>query len=535
MTSSAGRTGRSLAARIAEELKRRGVARIFGVPGGGSLDLIEAAHAAGIDFVLTRGETAATIMAAVTFELTGQPGVVLTGLGPGAAAAVNGIAQAALDRAAVVLISDAIDPGEAWATHQRLDQPALFRPLVKASWQASTDARALGRLLDQALGPPPGPVHIDLAGRAAAMPVAAGRDHPEPLHPGPVDPPACVRGRALLERAERPLVLIGLEALAHAGAARTLVAALRAPALTTWKAKGVIADDDPYFVGLVTGGTAEADVIAAADLIVMVGLDPVELIPRPWRYPAPVLDLAGARRATSQIEPAVRLIGPLAASIEALLPVARPAGWTLEDVRARRTRMGERHTMAGCRGISPEAVVRTVARHTPPDARAAIDAGAHMFPAIAHFPAREPHAVLISNGLATMGFALPAAIASALQEPARPVVCLVGDGGLAMTLAELATLAQVGGPVVVVVFNDAGLSLIDLKRAGRRLPAAALSTPPIDFSVVARGLGLEAHRIETLQEFDRRLPRALAVARPVLLDVAVDASAYAALVQQLRG
>ena len=270
------------------------------------------------------------------------------------------------------------------------------------------------------------------------------------------------------------MLLLGLEARGAADAARALAAELRGPALTTWKAKGVIADDDPLFVGLVAGGAAEAACLAEADLIVQFGFDPVELIPQPWRYGAPVIDLAEAARAAHYVRPAASLIGPLAQGAAALSGVARQSAWTAAAIRAHRDELSAAHAMAPSPAIGPQDVVEAVIAAAPRGCRATIDAGAHMFPAIARWPARAPHAVLISNGLATMGFALPAAIAAALAEPARPVVAFVGDGGLAMSLGELATAAERRCRIVIVVLNDAALSLIDLKQAGRSLaPRAA--------------------------------------------------------------
>jgi len=158
----------SLADFIIDRLSRRGVRRMFGVPGGGSsLDLIDAGARAGIDFVLTRTETAAAFMAAVTAELTGTPGVVITGIGPGAASAVNGIAYAALEKAPVVLFSDC---HESEATlHQAFDQQALYRPLVKGSCRLKPEnADEFDALVDLALTRPYGPVHIDLSAAPGA-------------------------------------------------------------------------------------------------------------------------------------------------------------------------------------------------------------------------------------------------------------------------------------------------------------------------------------------------------------------------------
>ncbi len=126
----------TLADTMMAAFKLRGVRRVFGVPGGdSSLDLIAAAGRQGVDFVLARGETAAAMMAAVTAELTGAPGVVITGIGPGAASAVNGVAYAGLERAPLVIITDAREAGAngQMPPHQTFDQPALFAPIVKDS------------------------------------------------------------------------------------------------------------------------------------------------------------------------------------------------------------------------------------------------------------------------------------------------------------------------------------------------------------------------------------------------------------------
>ncbi len=177
---------RSIAATLLAELRGRGVRRMFVLPGGGSsLDLIEAGAELGIDFVLARSETAAAIMAATTAELSGTPGVVLTGLGPGAASVTNGLAHAALDRVPLVLMSDAYPPEiAAWVTHQRIDQPALFAPLVKASLAPSSGdhtrraAPAARSRHDGAAGP--GAYRSQCFGRARV----AGRDGPRPTSAG---------------------------------------------------------------------------------------------------------------------------------------------------------------------------------------------------------------------------------------------------------------------------------------------------------------------------------------------------------------
>jgi acetolactate synthase-1/2/3 large subunit len=529
---------RTVASTLTAELHRRGVRRMFGVPGGGSsLDLIEAGAAQGIDFVLARSETAAAIMAATTAELTGAPGVVLTGLGPGAAAVTNGLAHAALDRAPVVLVSDAYPPDvAARVSHQRIDHAALFAPLVKASLAptGATSPGELRRLLDAAAAPPAGPVHIDLSARAAAERMAAG-DDPLPQAAPARAPFQDAEARALLARAARPVLLVGLQARRTPAAARALAEELGGPVLTTSKAKGVIASDHPLFVGLFTGAEAEAACVGEADLIVQFGLDPVELIPQPWRYHAPIIDAAELTAPTPHAEPTAALIGPLEAGAEALLGSRRGSGWPAATIDSLRRQIARCYRMPPSRAISPLALVEAAVAVAPVGCRATVDAGAHMFPVMAHWPARQAHELLISNGLATMGFALPAAIASALAEPERPVIAFTGDGGLMMTLAELATAAEQACALVVVVFNDRALSLIDLKQEARGLPRRGCRTAPVDFAAAARALGVDAEHVEASADLPVALARALASRRPTLIDVPVEPSGYPALLQAIRG
>jgi acetolactate synthase I/II/III large subunit len=341
--------------------------------------------------------------------------------------------------------------------------------------------------------------------------------------------------RALLARAARPVLLVGLQARRAPAAARALAEELGGPVLTTWKAKGVIASDHPLFVGLFTGAEAEADCIRAADLIVQLGLDPVELIPQPWRYKAPIIDIAERVEPAPYARPTAVLIGRLEAGVEALLGLRDGHGWPPASVAALRHAIVLRHHMAPSRAISPQAVVEAAVEVAPVGCRAAVDAGAHMFPVMAHWPARQAHEVLISNGLATMGFALPAAIASALAEPERPVIAFTGDGGLMMTLAELATAAERNCALVVVVFNDAALSLIDLKQQARGLPRRGCRSMPVDFAAAARALGVDGEQVTTIADLPVVLACALASRRPRLLDVAVDPSGYPALFTSIRG
>ena len=531
--------GPTLADALVQALARHGVRRMFGIPGGGSsLDVIEAGAGVGIDFVLARTETAAAIMAASTAEIGGAPGVVLTGIGPGAASAANGIAYARLDRAPVLIVTDTYDDGAAaYVSHQAFDQRALFRPIAKAyrRLRPGDGEPEIERLLARALADPPGPVHIELSAQDAAAPAGrAGRPRTRPARA--LDASALAAALQLLGRAARPVVLAGLAARGAPGCLRALVQALGCPVLTTYKAKGTIADTHPALIGHMTGGSAEAACIGQADLILLYGLDPVELIAQPWRYDAPVLALDTVAGVEHYSAPRVSLVGPLDVAAGALLETARPTAWRAAEIAALKDGMRTRLKEAGDGpGLVPWRVVDAVRAAAPAGCRITVDAGAHMFSAMALWQAVAAHDVLISNGLSTMGFAVPAAVAAALHAPDRPVVAFTGDGGLMMCLGELATAAERNCRIIVVVLNDAALSLIAVKQRARQMPSRGVRYPATDFAALARGMGCLGFSVATAAALAPTLVQAFQAPGPALVDVTIDPSGYPAQLAALRG
>ncbi|WP_170985272.1 thiamine pyrophosphate-binding protein [Roseomonas sp. AR75] len=526
----------TVAEALLADLARRGTRRIWGVPGGGSsLDLLLGMPRFGIDFVLTKHEGAAAMAALADAELTGAPGVVLTTKGPGVGNALNGLACASLERAPVVLVSDGFTPQQLdWVTHQVFDQRAASAPYV-AGYDTGEDAASIAALLDTAHRERR-PVHLDLTGTTARR--APGARKPRAL--AEKRAPNLGHGAALLLNARRPVLIAGLEAAEPdaAVALRELAEALGAPVLVTYKAKGVLPDAHPLHAGIFTGGALEAPFVATADLILTVGLDPVELILQPWPYQAPVVDIARRPFPVRYVAPSATLHGPLAASLRGLHRAVHPLDWTMAEIEAHRARAEQALTWDGDRFVSPPDIVRIAqqeARRAGLAPRVAVDAGAHMFSATAFWQCEAPRDLLISNGLASMGYALPAGIAAALHDPARGAICFTGDGGLMMVAGELATAAAAGARLVTVVFNDGALSLIDIKQQSRQLPPAGVRWTRPDFARVAEGFGVTGFVATDAESYRDALRAAFALDGPSLIDVHVDPAGYPAQLRAMRG
>lgn len=539
-------TAITLAEAVVDQCVAHGVRRIFGLPGGGSsLQVIEAAAKRGIPFVLTRSETPAVIMAAVTGTLTGSPGAALTTKGPGLANGLNGLACALLDRAPLLLFTDGFDPaGLAYQSHQVLDQQAMAAPLVKGYRRLDGPAPGIeaADLLDVALAHPRGPVCVEFTAARAKRAVSGHHARtPAPALPPVPAPEDLERAAALIANARRPAIVAGLQCVrdpVYAAALRDLAAGLNCPVFPTYQAKGVLPDSHPQVIGLYVGGAGESAELSQSDLIVLFGADPVEFALQPWRYhDHKVIDASLHPYDRRYMAPDAAPIGPLDV-IARSLAAAAPAGgnsWTAADFATMRAALQSRLAIDSGGPITAQTVVETASRIAPKGTRITVDAGAHMLPTMAFWEADGPNDVLISNGLATMAFALPAAIAAALHDPDRPVIAFTGDGGLAMCLGELATAVQAGCNITVVVFNDSALSLIGVKQARSGMERLGVGFSPADFATAAQGLGALGLRCDRPENLETALARGLAHPGTAVLDVVIDPSGYIGQVERLRG
>jgi acetolactate synthase-1/2/3 large subunit len=519
---------------IVSRLREAGVRALFGVPGGGgNLDLVAAAGRASLPFVLTATETAAAIAASAQAEITGAPGACLTTLGPGAASVVNGVAAAFLDRVPLIVFTDSMNVADRTRfEHQRLDHRGLFAPITRSAQtlNLSDIESQLTEGLAAATGGPPGPVHFDCPGDLARQPIAMPTAWVSYSVRG-----YGIGGLSLSVRPRRPLVIAGLGARADdAAAIRRLCEHRAIPAMVTYKAKGVVPDDHPWFAGVFTNGAIEQPLVDESDLILAFGLDPVELLPRPWPYTAPVMSFGHWSNGPGHVPFHIDEDAGIQEAVRALESAVPESIWSNAAIAQHRERQRAAVRIPAV-GFTADTVVEIAAARLASLARVTVDAGAHMFPATTLWPVSEPNGLLISNGLSTMGFALPAAIGAALLDRDRPVVALTGDGGLLMCAGELLTAARERLRIIVIVFNDASLSLIEIKQQARRLDPAGVALGAVDWAMLASSMGVAGFTAGDAPSLERAIDDALAVDGPSLIDVRIDRSNYGAMMKAIRG
>jgi len=524
----------STAAATARILADSGIQRVFGLPGGEVLVLMEELRRVGVDFVLMRHEANAGLAAAVYGKLRRQPGVVLTTLGPGAANLMLPMSNAYLDLEPLLAISAQIpDDFPASHTHQLLPLHETYRPIARyvEKITGANVCEVVPRALASCMERPFGVSYLTLSAREALKPADSG---PPRTGAAPHAPRADARAAAAalvksLALANRPLVVIGLGIDAvNAPRIRRWLTEWNLPVAVTPKVKGIVDETARNFVGVAGGMAADGvlcDAIAAADLVVGFGLDPVE-VDKTWHAERPIHWVLESPNAGGIVPPGTELVDH-AALTDALLEHAPRRSWDapFKEFQDRRAHMLTDRTAAG-RTMWPGDIVEALASVMPAETIVTTDVGSHKYLFGQYWPSREPETFWMSNGLSGMAYGLSAAIGAKLARPDVPVLAAVGDGGFSMNAQELETAERVGAPFVTVVLEDGSYSLIKLSQAGKKLPSYRTEFGPIDTVKMAEACGVQALRTTNPDELASAAKRAVVERRSLVIAVPVDDADY---------
>ncbi len=504
---------------IAQRLYTAGCRHAFGIPGGEVLAMMNALKDAGIDFHLVKHENNGGFMAEGTHHADGAPGILLATVGPGVVNAVNTVVNAWQDQVPLIFLTGCVDAAEAHHfTHQVFDHTAILAPCTKASMvvQAETVDVIIDKAITIATTGRPGRVHLDIpitvaqtaVDRPAMTPAAV------PARMAPASGPDLDAARALLAGAERPLIIAGLDVQHHGADAELARMAhhFSMPVITTYKTKGIFPEDDPLSLGghglSPKGFGILKPLIDSADVLVLAGYDPIEMRNdwiEPWAIgnDGPQVIDVSAEVNTHYVHQATHaFVGDVGATLAALTEgVTAPAVWP--DGEPRKTQAQLADAFPTDEAWGPAAVIDAVRAALPRNAVVTVDTGAHRILINQQWRAYRPRQVLQSNGLCTMGVALPLAMGHKLAQPDVPVVAFTGDAGIEMILGELATARDLKLGVPVVVFVDEQLALIELKQRYDQLPNLGVDFQGTDFAAVAEALGgkgVTAHDRDSVTE-----------------------------------
>ena len=527
-------------------LENEGVQHIFGIPGEENIDLMDALLDSDLHFVLTRHEQAAAFMADVYGRLTGRAGVCLATLGPGATNLMTGVADASMDSAPVVAIAGQADTKRMHKeSHQYLDLVRLFEPIAKCAVQVRSPdiiPEVVRKAFKVAETERPGLSFIELPEDVAEESVDGGAPLKVQSPTAPEAAPGKIaQAAAVISEARRPILMAGNGVL-RAGASGQLVAfaeKLNIPVATTFMAKGAMPFSHSLSLGTV--GMQAHDYVGCgfdqADVILCVGYDMVEYAPRLW-HATKDRKIVHIHAAPAEVDEHYQLevgvVGDIARSLSALAERATPR----ESTPVTELREIIREQLECCADDStfpmkPQKIVWDLRQVLAPTDIAISDVGAHKMWMARMFEAEAPNTCLISNGFASMGMALPGAIAAKLVHPGRQAVAVCGDAGFLMNSQELETAMRLGAPLVALIWRDDKYGLIEWhqnKKFGRT-SHIAFTNP--DFVKFAESFGAKGYRVESAADLAPTLERALADDTVSVVDCPVDYSENMKLTEAL--
>ncbi len=530
-----------------ECLEAEGVKYVFGIPGEETLDLNESLAKSSVAFLPVRHEQGGAYMADMYGRLTGRAGVCLGTLGPGATNLVTAVADAFLDHAPLVALTGQSDLERMHKeSHQYIDLLGIMRPIVK--WNARvTSPKIIPEVVRKAFkvaqAQKPGATHLELPEDvlaapldAAPLPVRAERRRPE------VSSAELMRAVQLIQDAVNPVMLAG-NGVVRVGASETLRQFSRAtgiPVAETFMGKGLLDYEDERALGTV--GLQARDYALAgfeeADLVITVGFDLVEHAPKHWNPDSDKTILCidtVSPDVDENFMTAVDLVGDIEHILSRLTDECRGLGASGGSRRLNDLVLGRFEAAKDDDHfpVQPPRALWEIRRALGREDILISDVGLHKLWIGRMFPAHEPNTVMIANGLAGMGFAVPSAIAAKLVHPERKVVAVAGDGGFLMNCQELETATRLKTPFVTVIWENEQFGSIVWKQDNKFGEHFGVDFTNPDFVKLADAFGMPAWRCESIEDFQRHLGHALGLDVPSLIVLPIDYSLDVAMSEEL--
>lgn len=528
---------------VVDCLVEQGVTHVFGIPGAKIDAVFDALQDKGPEIIVARHEQNAAFMAQAVGRLTGKPGVVLVTSGPGASNLATGLLTANTEGDPVVaLAGNVIRADRLKRTHQSLDNAALFQPITKYSVEVQ-DVKNIPEAVTNAF-------RIASAGQAGAAFVSFPQDVVNEVTNtknvravaapklGPAADDAISAAIAKIQTAKLPVVLVGMkggrpEAIK---AVRKLLKKVQLPFVETYQAAGTLSRDleDQYFgrIGLFRNQPGDL-LLEQADVVLTIGYDPIEYDPKFWNvngYRTIIhLDeiIADIDHA---YQPDLELIGDIPSTINHIehdavkVDFAEREQKILSDLKQYMHEGEQVPADWKSDRAHPLEIVKELRNVVDDHVTVTCDIGSHAIWMSRYFRSYEPLTLMISNGMQTLGVALPWAIGASLVKPGEKVVSVSGDGGFLFSAMELETAVRLKAPIVHIVWNDSTYDMVAFQQLKKYNRTSAVDFGNIDIVKYAESFGATGLRVESPDQLADVLRQGMNAEGPVIIDVPVDYS-----------
>ncbi|MGK0552187.1 acetolactate synthase AlsS [Enterococcus faecalis] len=529
---------------IIESLKNHRVPYIFGIPGAKIDGVFNALKDDGPELIVTRHEQNAAFMAQAVGRLTGEPGLVIATSGPGASNLATGLVTATAEGDPILALGGQVKRSDLLKlTHQSMNNAALFEPITKYSAEVQ-DPETISEIITNAYrltkSGKKGASFISIPQDVVDAPVKNDAIHPlsEPKL-GPASETDIRQLAKRIEEAKLPVLLVGMRASGRkeTAAIRRLLDKINLPVVETFQAAGVISrnlEKQHFFgrVGLFRNQPGDM-LLKRSDLVIAIGYDPIEYEARNWNAekdaPIIVLDTILAE-IDPYLQPEKELIGDIAATISLLTDDME--GYTLSaDSKAYLQTLKEKielrdiptsHEENGL--IHPLEVINTLQALTTDEMTVTVDVGSHYIWMARHFRSYEPRHLLFSNGMQTLGVALPWAIAAALIRPNTQIISVSGDGGFLFSAQDLETAVRKKLNIVHLIWNDGKYNMVEFQEEMKYERSSGVDFGPVDFVKYAEAFGAKGLRATNVDELEAAIKKGFATEGPVVIDIPIDYS-----------
>ena len=534
---------------VVDSLRKHHVGLVFGIPGAKIDRLFESLEdgtANNPKLIVTRHEQNAIFMAQAYARLTGKTGVTIATSGPGVGNLTTGLMTASAEGDAVLAIGGQVQRKDLHrATHQSAPSTMIMSPITNYAAEIQ-DPENISEIMANAFEASQGPRH---GGAFVSLPQdvddAVVKQEPLPYYNGAQQGPAAQQAlchlATLISQAKLPVLLVGFRGADDrtAAALRNLMKHYHLPVVETYQAAGLVPrelEHVSYFgrVGLFRNQVGDR-LLSASDLVVTVGYDPIEYEPRNWNKEGHlrIIDLdTTAAQIDNNFQPEMQLVGDLAESLDNLDKLL--SGYQLPNDATKRLAKFRQELIqedkidkpsANGKTSHPLAVVEALQKQVNDDTIVTVDVGSHYIWMARHFRCYKPRHLLMSNGMQTLGVALPWAMVASLLHPERKILAVCGDGGFLYSGAELATAVAHHLNLVMVVWNDGGhYDMVRFQEELKYDKPAGIKFGEFNIVKYAKSFGATGLRVDQPADLSKVLKKAFATDGPVVVDVPVDYS-----------
>ena len=529
---------------IVDSLINHDVEYIFGIPGAKIDRVFDTLEDKGPKLIVARHEQNAAFMAQGIGRMTGNPGVVITTSGPGVSNLATGLVTATDEGDPVLAISGQVKRSDLLKrSHQSMKNVAMMEPVTKYAVEVNdpnTLSETIANAYREAKSGKPGASFVSIPQDVtdSLVSVKAIKPLTDPkLGSASVDDINYLA--QAIRNAQLPVLLLGNGASTSkvTQAIRQLLTAVKLPVVETFQGAGIVSrelEEDTFFgrVGLFRNQPGDM-LLKKADLVIAIGYDPIEYEARNWNAEISariiVIDVAQAEIDT-YFQPERELIGDIADTIQLLLPAIN--GYSLpktsvaylqnlkknvvEDVKF------DRKTKDGL--VHPLDVIDVLQNNTTDDMTVTVDVGSHYIWTARYFKSYEPRHLLFSNGMQTLGVALPWAISAALIRPNTTIISISGDGGFLFSAQELETAVRFQLPIIHLIWNDGKYNMVEFQEEMKYGRSSGVDFGPVDFVKYAESFGARGYRVDGKESFEQTLKQVLEEVKhgPILIDIPID-------------